>query len=90
MRRGGVDYVTKPFQAAEVLARVETHLALRELQKQLLDANERMAQELSLTGEIQASFLPRELPRIPGWHRMLSWQMSTASLATRPSLTTSR
>jgi two-component system NtrC family sensor kinase len=29
---GGVDYVTKPFQAAEVLARVETHLALRELQ----------------------------------------------------------
>jgi sigma-B regulation protein RsbU (phosphoserine phosphatase) len=64
---GGVDYVTKPFQTAEVLARVETHLALRELQKQLLDANERMAQELSLAGEIQASFLPRELPGMPGW-----------------------
>ena len=26
---GGVDYVTKPFQFEEVLARVETHLALR-------------------------------------------------------------
>jgi sigma-B regulation protein RsbU (phosphoserine phosphatase) len=64
---GGVDYVTKPFQAAEVLARVETHLALRELQKQLLDANERMAQELSLAGKVQASFLPRELPVFPGW-----------------------
>jgi sigma-B regulation protein RsbU (phosphoserine phosphatase) len=64
---GGVDYITKPFQAAEVLARVETHLALRELQKQLQDANERMAQELSLAGEVQASFLPRELPRFPGW-----------------------
>jgi sigma-B regulation protein RsbU (phosphoserine phosphatase) len=64
---GGVDYVTKPFQAAEVLARVETHLALRELQKQLLDANERMAQELALAGEVQASFLPREVPQIPGW-----------------------
>jgi sigma-B regulation protein RsbU (phosphoserine phosphatase) len=64
---GGVDYVTKPFQPAEVLARVETHLALRELQKQLLDANERMAQELSLAGEVQASFLPRELPSIMGW-----------------------
>ena len=64
---GGVDYVTKPFQAAEVLARVETHLALRKLQKQLMDANERMAQELSLAGEIQASFLPCELPTIPGW-----------------------
>jgi len=32
---GGVDYITKPFQAEEVLARVETHLALRNMQKQL-------------------------------------------------------
>jgi sigma-B regulation protein RsbU (phosphoserine phosphatase) len=64
---GGVDYVTKPFQAAEVLARVKTHLALRELQVQLQDANERMARELALAGEIQASFLPSALPTIPGW-----------------------
>ena len=32
---GGVDYVTKPFEEAEVLARVKTHLALRNTQKQL-------------------------------------------------------
>jgi len=32
---GAVDYIAKPFQAAEVLARVETHLALRQLQKNL-------------------------------------------------------
>ena len=64
---GGVDYVTKPFQFEEVLARVETHLALRELQKQLQDANEKMERELALAGEIQASFLPRELADIPGW-----------------------
>jgi sigma-B regulation protein RsbU (phosphoserine phosphatase) len=64
---GGVDYVTKPFQLEEVLARVETHLALRELQRQLQDANRKMAQELALAGEVQASFLPRELPSIRGW-----------------------
>ena len=64
---GGVDYVTKPFQAAEVLARLETHLALQRLQKQLMEANERMTQELSLAGEVQASFLPRQVPEIPGW-----------------------
>jgi len=64
---GGVDYVTKPFQVEEVLARVETHLALRKLQKQLQDANKKMAQELALAGEVQTSFLPRELPDIPGW-----------------------
>ena len=71
---GGVDYVTKPFQFEEVLARVETHLALRRLQRQLQDANKKlehankkMEQELALAGEVQASFLPRELPDIPGW-----------------------
>ena len=31
---GGVDYIIKPFQAAEVLARVETHLALQRLRRQ--------------------------------------------------------
>jgi serine phosphatase RsbU (regulator of sigma subunit) len=64
---GGVDYVTKPFQVEEVLARVETHLALRNLQKQLQDANRKMAQELALAGEVQTSFLPHDLPDIPGW-----------------------
>ena len=64
---GGVDYVIKPFQAEEVMARVETHLALRELQKRLQDANRKMARELALAGEVQASFLPRELPGLPGW-----------------------
>ena len=37
---GGVDYVTKPFQVDEVQARVETHLKIHQLQKQLqLHAN---------------------------------------------------
>jgi CheY-like chemotaxis protein len=71
---GGVDYVTKPFQLEEVVARVETHLALRRLQKQLQEANKRlqdtnrkMERELALAGEVQASFLPGELPDVPGW-----------------------
>ncbi len=32
---GGVDYITKPFQAEEMLARVETHLSLIRLQKKV-------------------------------------------------------
>jgi signal transduction histidine kinase len=32
---GGVDYITKPFQFEEVLARVETHLTIANLQQQL-------------------------------------------------------
>jgi len=32
---GGIDYITKPFQMEEVLARVTTHLSLQRLQQQL-------------------------------------------------------
>ena len=41
---GGLDYVTKPFQEAEVLARVKTHLALRRQQVQI-EAQKRQLQE---------------------------------------------
>ncbi|MGD9098922.1 MAG: response regulator [Anaerolineae bacterium] len=44
---GGVDYITKPFQVEEVAARVETHLALRVLQKNLQDKNTQLQQEIT-------------------------------------------
>lgn len=64
---GGLDYITKPFQPEEVLARVETHLALRNLQQRLQRANCKMTRELALAGRVQASFLPDKLPQVPGW-----------------------
>jgi signal transduction histidine kinase len=36
---GGVDYITKPFHEAEVLARVRTHLTLRQTQQNLIAKN---------------------------------------------------
>ncbi|MCY7393659.1 MAG: response regulator, partial [Leptolyngbyaceae cyanobacterium CAN_BIN12] len=36
---GGADYITKPFQVEEVLARVENQLTIRNLQKQLQEHN---------------------------------------------------
>ena len=44
---GGIDYITKPFHVAEVLARVETHLALRLLQKQLEGQNMQLQHEIT-------------------------------------------
>lgn len=44
---GGVDYVTKPFQVEEVLARVETHLKLSQLQKRLARQNEQLKAEVA-------------------------------------------
>ncbi len=51
----------------EVLARTETHLALRRLQAGLESANRRFARELALAGRVQASFLPGQMPAIAGW-----------------------
>jgi PAS domain S-box-containing protein len=48
-KAGGVDYITKPFEIEEVLARIKTHLSLREAQKELEAKNaqlERAHQEL--------------------------------------------
>jgi two-component system, sensor histidine kinase and response regulator len=43
---GGVDYVTKPFEPREVLARVQTHLMLHRLARQLEIVNAEQAQQL--------------------------------------------
>jgi|JFJP01.1.fsa_nt_gi PAS domain S-box-containing protein len=44
---GGVDFITKPFQLEEVLARVETHLTLRRLQQSLQEKNQQLQQEIA-------------------------------------------
>lgn len=44
---GGVDYITKPFQPEEVLARVKTHLTIRKLQKGLQEKNEQLLEEIA-------------------------------------------
>ena len=43
---GGVDYVSKPFQIEELLARVETHLALRATQQRLAAQNAALEEEI--------------------------------------------
>ena len=43
---GGVDYITKPFQAEEVLARVKTHLELSAMRMRLQAQNTQLNQEI--------------------------------------------
>ncbi|MBF0412819.1 MAG: PAS domain S-box protein [Desulfamplus sp.] len=35
LEEGGIDYITKPFQSSEVLARIRTHLKMRQLQQKI-------------------------------------------------------
>ncbi len=52
---GGVDYITKPFQVEEVLARVSTHVALGAMRKQLQEQNKVLLQEINERKEAVAA-----------------------------------
>jgi len=49
---GAVDYVAKPFNAHELLARVNTHLTLQSLRRQFESRNAELARELEVAQEL--------------------------------------
>ncbi|MBX9255815.1 response regulator [Desmonostoc muscorum CCALA 125] len=53
---GGVDYITKPFQLEEVLARIENHLTIRQLQQQLQAQNQQLQQEIDNRTKAEEKF----------------------------------
>jgi len=70
---GGVDYITKPFQVEEIIARVNAHHALRILQKRLAQTNEALEQlvaartsELLAVNRANERFVPREILQMLG------------------------
>ena len=52
---GGVDYITKPIDGPELLARVDTHLALHALRRQLAARNALLQQEIAVREQTQAA-----------------------------------
>ncbi len=63
---GAVDYIHKPFSPAVVVARVQTHLVLRETRELLERQLQAIRIELDTAREIQLSILPHEIPPIAG------------------------
>lgn len=54
---GGVDYITKPFEYEEVLARINLHLTLHRQQQQLIEKN---AELLQINEQLQQEIARRE------------------------------
>ncbi len=57
---GGVDYITKPFQAAEVISRIENHLNLRRLQTKLQENNLQLSQAMEDLQTAQLQLIQNE------------------------------
>ncbi|MEB3280713.1 MAG: response regulator [Lyngbya sp.] len=53
-RTGAVDFISKPFEIEEVLARVETHLTNQKLKQQLKEQNHRLQQEIEIRATSEA------------------------------------
>ncbi len=59
---GAADYITKPIQAEEVLARVANHVARQHLEREVRRSRDRLEHELASAGAMQRRILPAKLP----------------------------
>jgi sigma-B regulation protein RsbU (phosphoserine phosphatase) len=61
LEAGAVDYVGKPFNATELLARVRTHIELKHSRQALRETTQRLASELEESSRYVRSILPPRL-----------------------------
>ncbi len=63
---GADDFIRKPFERYELLARVRSLLRAKHLYDELMLVNQRLEDELVMAREVQEAFLPQEYPNVPG------------------------
>ena len=64
LQLGAVDYVSKPFQPDEVIARVNTHLTIHRLKREVEQKKDDLEDELKAASDVQRRLLPKKLPEI--------------------------
>jgi sigma-B regulation protein RsbU (phosphoserine phosphatase) len=85
LQLGGVDFVTRVNDQAELIARVQTHLKIRSLTLTLIQRNEELVQkqkyldeDLEAAAEIQRSLLPKNKAIIPNFD--IAWECAPCDL----------
>ena len=62
---GAIDYITKPIQGEEVLARVAVHLSRQHLEREVRKSRDQLDKELRGAAEMQRLLLPLQMPAHP-------------------------
>ena len=73
---GASDYITKPIQTEEVLARVANHLARLGLEREVRRGRDALERELTSAGKMQRLLLPSSLPSTNGVRFAAHYQTS--------------
>jgi sigma-B regulation protein RsbU (phosphoserine phosphatase) len=76
LQLGAVDYITKPFQPDEVIARVNTHLTIHRLKREVENQKDQLEHELEVVSAVQRKLLPKQLPVIDGFKLAVHYETS--------------
>ena len=76
LQLGAVDYVSKPFQPDEVIARVNTHLTIHRLKREVEKKKDALENELKVVSDVQRRLLPKNLPEIAGLKLAVHYETS--------------
>jgi sigma-B regulation protein RsbU (phosphoserine phosphatase) len=76
LQLGAVDYVSKPFQPDEVIARVNTHLTIHRLKREVEKKKDALENELEIVSVVQRRLLPKKVPEIAGLKLAVHYETS--------------
>jgi len=76
LQEGAVDFIGKPFRVAEVIARVNTHLTISKLSKEVKRQRDELERELQQVADAQRSLLLKDLPEISSFQLAVRYETS--------------
>lgn len=76
LKSGAEDYLAKPFEPEELLARIQAVLRTKKLYNKLMDAYAVIDHEQDIIATIQKNLLCHQLPEIPGFRFFADYQPS--------------